>query len=173
MPGPQVRNRGACDRERVDAPMRPKHPVFGGHGGRSDQGRDFVGGHPRATCARARPGFIENLAVTIEHDGRWLNTFGVQQSVRKGTEPKVKNEDKQASRGAEKLGTSPPAPLHLITTVAGADRPLTSGAYISSAHVPAAVNVPLVVARTRYEYSCVPSDRRVPKRTTRSSNFST
>ena len=64
-------------------------------------------------------------------------------------------------------------PPHLITIVAGAVRPLTSGAYISSAHVPAARNVPAVVARTRYENSWRPSLSRVAKSATRSSYFST
>jgi hypothetical protein len=44
----------------------------------------------------------------------------------------------------------PAEEVHLISILAAGARPWTSGAYISSTHVPVAVKVPAVVARTTY-----------------------
>ena len=107
------------------------------------------------------------VAVSIDDDRR-RPLFIVEQTSRQGTKAKpqkqrARNEGGCSEAANQSSRLKPRAPSlepsrqphapgrkhHLISSTVAAARPFTSGAYISSAIVPAARNVPVVVARTR------------------------
>src|SRR5207244_5993570 len=105
----------------------------------------------------------DSVAIDDRRGGRFRRP-----DRRQRTEPQPRDERNRSDD--DRCDCAREAPFHgLTSTTSLAVRPNTSGLYISSALIGAAVNVPAVVARTRYEYSCGPSDKRVAKRFTRSS----
>ncbi len=90
-------------------------------------------------------------------------------------EPEPDDEDRECGSCGCRFGKRRLRPPHskefhrLTSTTVVAVRPKTSGSYISSACVGAAMNVPAVVARTRYVNRCSPSPSLVAKTFTRSS----
>ncbi len=134
--------------------MRRESRILGGQRRVLERRRHAIRREPLAAQALGRPGFEQHFTVAVE-DRRGHTRVFVEETGGQRAAPQPR------SRGGDRQRRPEPAPtnqaaeetLHLIVTVAGALRPFTSGAYISSAHAPAAANTPAVVARTTYENS--------------------
>jgi hypothetical protein len=158
-----VAHGGAQDGDRIDAGVRAEPPVLGRQRRLDHEDGQRAGRYLRSARVPGGPCFVQRLAVAIDDDrggrpGRIEQAFG--QRTDAGPEP---CRERDEGTGGDDVPAAPPGPPagapgvrparepapHRITTVAASVRPCTSGAYISSAQVPGAVNVPLVVARTR------------------------
>src|SRR5690606_15855653 len=157
---------------RVDAGMPAKAVILGRQRSGNDVRRQRRGVYRIAAESVTAARFVQQLAVTVEHQRRPHGGLLEQIVGQRPVSQRPCNREDEEARTRDVA----PARRHcsfLTSTRVASPRPLTSGSYICSAHAGAARNVPAVVARTRYANSCVPSPSRVANNCTRSSYFST
>src|SRR5262249_2224514 len=124
--------------------------ILRGDGRVGERRRQLVGRHPRRPAALGASRLVEHLAVAVDDDRR-LDFAQVEQLRRDRAESHVAA-DTDSGDDKRRDPTGPPR-HRFASTVCVPARPKISGAYISSARVGAAANVPTVVARTTYENS--------------------
>jgi hypothetical protein len=163
----RVSDRGANDGDRIHAWVPAETAILGGFGRVYEMRREMCRIEDLASQPRGGPRLVQTLAMPIDDDRRWLQ-FAIEQRMRNRADanPDERHDTREncecghASRRTERFRRSTggdracndardkEAWIHLISIVAAAARPCTSGAYMASTSVPAVRNVPDVVART-------------------------